>query len=55
MNNILVTPTFAPDFERCKAMLESSAEYVTGTSEHLLLVDRGDMKLFQSLQTNGCV
>lgn len=52
MNNILVTPTFAPDFERCKAMLETSKRWVTGVDEHVLLVDRNDLSLFRSLQDN---
>lgn len=51
MNNILVTPTFAPDFERCKALLESSEQQLSGVSEHLLVVDRPDLELFAPLQT----
>jgi len=52
MQNILVTPTFAPDFERCKAMLESAEQYISGVEEHLLLVDKSDLSLFQKLQNN---
>lgn len=50
MKNILVTPTFAPDFERCKAMLKSSARWVSGVDEHILIVDKADLGLFKKLQ-----
>lgn len=50
MKNTLVTPTYAPDYQRCKAMLKSSEQWVTSVDEHLLIVDHNDLDLFRSLQ-----
>ena len=50
--NLLVTPSYAPDFERCRALIESTEKWVRGFDEHLVLVDKSDLKLFSTLQTN---
>lgn len=50
MKNILVTPTYAPDFKRCKDMLDSCDRYISGLAEHLILVDKPDLDLFMPLQ-----
>lgn len=52
-SNILVTPSYAPDFERCKKMVESCSEWVSSFDEHLILVDRDDMSLFKPLQNSN--
>lgn len=51
MNNLLVTPTYAPDFSRCEAMLKSSARYVSGVNQHLILIDEPDWALFKPLES----
>jgi len=53
MNNLLVTPTYAPDFLRCKAMLESASRYISGATQHLILIDEPDWGLFKSLQSSN--
>jgi hypothetical protein len=45
----VVTPTFAPDFERAKLLCESVLEFLPAGVEHTLLVDRRDMSLFRQL------
>jgi len=50
MKNIaLVTPSFAPDFERCRLLVESVDRYVIGISGHYIVVDRRDFELFKPL------
>lgn len=48
--NAIVTPSFAPDFERCAILCESIDRYVTGYSTHYLLVDTIDAPLFRRLE-----
>lgn len=52
MKNVLITPTYAPDFERCKVLIESASRWVTSVEEHLIIVDRHDSKLFETLSTD---
>ena len=49
MRFVIVTPSFGPDFERCRLLVESVKEFVPGTVEHLLLVDRQDVPQFSQL------
>jgi len=53
MKNILVTPTFAPDFKRCKELLGSCDRWVSGVDEHYLIIDSKDAALFKPLQTSS--
>jgi hypothetical protein len=39
-NNILVTPCYAPDYNRCAQLVYSVNKYVNGISQHLLIVDK---------------
>ncbi|WP_306026087.1 DUF6492 family protein [Oceaniradius stylonematis] len=48
--NAIVTPSHAPDFERCAILCESIDRYVTGYSMHYLLVDTIDAPLFRRLE-----
>ncbi len=45
----IITPSFAPDYERCKLLSEGVKEFVPVNVEHLLLVDRRDVPLFKTL------
>ena len=49
MKYAIVTPSYGPDFERCKLLCESVGRYVTGNYHHYVIVDQRDRKLFQSL------
>ena len=49
MKTVLVTPSYAPDFERCKLLIESAARHVHDVDEHVLLVDESDRVLFSQL------
>lgn len=46
---VLVTPSYAPDFERCRILCESVRRFVHGYHEHLIVVDRQDEALFSQL------
>ncbi len=46
----VVTASYAPDFERCRLLCETIDRYLTGHSEHLILVEAGDVPLFRALQ-----
>lgn len=50
MKYAIVTPSYAPDFERCQLLSESVDRYVTGNYHHYVIVDHRDRKLFQSLE-----
>lgn len=44
-----VTPSYAPDFERCRLLVESRAACAPGIP-HYLLIDKPDLPLFRTLQ-----
>jgi hypothetical protein len=46
---MMITPSFAPDFQRCKLLVESVRDFVTSIEDHVLLVDRRDVPLFREL------
>lgn len=45
----IVTPSYAPDFERCQVLCESLQRFVSGHAEHVVIVDRQDQALFSRL------
>jgi hypothetical protein len=45
----IITPSYAPDFERCRVLVESVRRYAAPYVEHYLIVDRRDLKLFSRL------
>lgn len=45
----LVTPSYAPDFERCQFLVESIKNYSRSSLKHYIIVDRQDYNLFKSL------
>lgn len=56
MNNYsfaVVTPSYAPDFIRCKLLCETIDRHSILPIKHYLIVDRKDLKLFQTLQTTN--
>ena len=53
MNNYIfaiVTPSYAPDFFRCKLLCKTIDRHSILPIKHYLIVDRKDFKLFKSLQ-----
>ena len=50
MKYAIVTPSYAPDFERCRLLSETVERHVTGNYHHYLIVDHRDRQQFQSLE-----
>lgn len=46
----IVTASYAPDFERCRALCQSMDRHVTGYTVHYLLVESADVALFKALE-----
>ncbi len=49
MRSAIVTASYRGDFERCRLLCESIDRRVTGFTRHLILVEAGDLALFQQL------
>lgn len=47
-----VTPSFHGDFERCKLLTESTTRFLPAGTEHVLIIDRRDVELFRSLESD---
>jgi len=45
----IITPSFAPDFERCRLLAESVLRHAAEHVEHYIVVDRRDEALFSTL------
>jgi len=50
MKTILVTPSYGPDLERCRLLVDSVQKFATGIDQHILVVDRNDEAVFQNLK-----
>ena len=48
----LITPSYAPDFERCKLLVESVERCLTDESRHYIVVDHRDVDLFRQLTSS---
>lgn len=48
-SSVLVTASYAPDFERCRLLCETVDRQVTGHAAHLILVEGRDVPLFRGL------
>lgn len=48
----LVTPSYAPDFERCKLLSSTVEEFLPASIKHYIIVDRKDRALFNKLQND---
>lgn len=49
MSTALMSASYAPDFDRCRAMCESVDEHMKGDWHHYLLVDSEDVQRFRQL------
>ncbi len=49
-NCCIITPSYAPDFERCRLLSESIKQFSSSTLKHYLVVDRRDYLLFSQLK-----
>lgn len=49
MRTLLITPTHAPDLERCRLLVQSSRRHLSGVEAHLLLIDEAERELFEPL------
>ncbi len=50
MNYAIVTPSYGPDFERCRLLCRSMDRMVTGDYRHILVVDERDRDQFRALE-----
>jgi hypothetical protein len=48
----LVTPSYAPDFERCRLLVASVTRMVAANTHHYLLISRHDADVFAPLASN---
>lgn len=46
----IITPSYAPDFERCKILCWSIDKFISPNVNHYIIVDRQDYQLFSQLQ-----
>lgn len=49
----LVTPSYAPDFERCQLLVNSIGQYSSSAFKHYIVVDRQDYRLFRTLANDN--
>ncbi len=49
----IITPSYAPDFQRCQVLCESLRRFVSGHSEQVIIIDRRDEALFRQLTGPG--
>jgi hypothetical protein len=49
----IITPSFKPDFDRCKIMCESLDKYLTPPFTHYLCVDEKEIHLFKKLENSN--
>ncbi len=47
----LITPSYGPDFDRCKLLVESTKHCITDGTQHYIVVDRRDVELFRLLSS----
>ncbi len=45
----LITPSFAPDFERCRLLCETREQLLPSSAKHYIVVDKRDLTLFKEL------
>jgi hypothetical protein len=49
-NFALITPSYAPDFERCCLLTQSINKFIKPVVNHYIIVDKRDFSLFQKLR-----
>lgn len=45
----IITPSYAPDFARCRLLSQSIEQYISPSTTHYIIVDQQDLALFQQL------
>jgi hypothetical protein len=49
-NFAIITPSYAPDFERCQLLSRSIEQFISPYVTHYIIVDQRDLPLFRQLQ-----
>ncbi len=49
----LITPSYAPDFQRCKLLCWSIKQFISSPVKHYIIVDQKDLNLFQQLSDSN--
>lgn len=49
----IITPSYAPDFERCRLLSWSISQFISSDVTHYIIVDRRDLQLFSQLKKPG--
>lgn len=49
----LITPSYKPDFNRCKLLCETKEKFSSEYLKHYLIVDQPDVKLFKQLENDS--
>nr|MBA3922383.1 hypothetical protein [Nostocaceae cyanobacterium] len=49
----MITPSYAPDFERCRLLCQSVQEFISPAVTHYIVVGQRDKKLFSQLQNRN--
>ena len=52
LESCIITPSYKPDFARCRLLSESIDRFSLAPIHHYIIVDRKDKKLFQQLATS---
>ncbi|MFK5892171.1 MAG: DUF6492 family protein [Pseudomonadota bacterium] len=52
MNISIITPSYKPDYQRCKLLCKSIDLFVSNYKKHIIIVDRSDYALFKTLENN---
>jgi len=58
MNNhsfAFITPSYAPDFQRCKLLCWSIKQFIYSPIKHYIIVDKDDLNLFQQLADSNTI
>ena len=53
LKSCIITPSFKPDFERCRLLSESMDKFALAPIHHYIIVDQKDYKLFQQFEASN--
>jgi hypothetical protein len=48
----IITPSYTPDFERCRLLCHSIDKFIFPVVKHYIIVDQRDLKLFKQLESS---
>jgi len=48
----LITPSYAPDFERCRLLCQSVEKFISPSVPHYIIVEQRDLPLFRQIQSS---